>query len=100
MALSSTQKSICNKMLSDYPALVAPVKSAKGSIKAAARDLDASLRSITFSDDNAINNAIDQYSINDCFNDPDCFLLWSGDRGLSLKPDSPSNWLRKRKTLV
>lgn len=60
MALTSTQKSICNKMLSDYPALVAPVKSAKGSIKAAARNLDSSLRSITFSDDNTINNAIDQ----------------------------------------
>ena len=63
MALSAMEKSLCNKLVSDYYKLVAPIKAARGALRKAAQDLDAFLRSMTFSPlqdlEDALNGFVD-----------------------------------------
>lgn len=61
MSLSPTEKSLCNKLVSDYDSLVAPVKSAKSSIKKTMSDLDTYVRGMTFSNPVDLEGAIDDF---------------------------------------
>ena len=58
MALTPTQKSLCNKVVSDYYTLVSPVKSAKSTINSKRSQLDSSLRQIRFSTPANITGAL------------------------------------------
>jgi len=58
MALTSTERSLCNKISTDYDSLVAPVKSSKKSITDAKQDLDTYLRGMTYSPDVDIDSAL------------------------------------------
>lgn len=64
MALSPMEKSLCNKLVSDYYKLVEPVKAAKAALRKAAADLDAFLRSMTFSPLAGLEAALNQF-VND-----------------------------------
>lgn len=61
MALGRMEKTLCNKLVSDYYNLVAPVKAAKSVIKNAMADLDSYLRSMTFSPAEDVNSAINSF---------------------------------------
>jgi len=58
MALTPTEKSLCNKISTDYDSLVAPVKSSKKSITGAKQDLDTYLRGMIYSPDIDIDSAL------------------------------------------
>ena len=60
MALTATEKSLCNKVSTDYDSIVAPAKSAKTSIRGKTADLDTLLRGMVWSPDSKIDDAIDQ----------------------------------------
>jgi hypothetical protein len=61
MALTPTQKSLCNKLVSDYGSLVSPVKSSKAVLKKNMSDLDSYIRGMTFSNPVDLNGAIDGF---------------------------------------
>lgn len=61
MALSPTQRSLCNKVASDYYTLVAPVKSAKRTIQSKTSDLDTYLRGLSYSPAEDVSNAVTSF---------------------------------------
>lgn len=62
MAFTSTDRSLCNKLLSDFPGLVSPLNSSSGIISGYANSLDSQLRSMAWSGTGAINSGI--YTLN------------------------------------
>jgi len=61
MALTNNEKSLCNKLNSDFDSLVQPGKSAKGAINAATNNMKSKLNGMTFSDSGLLAGALDQY---------------------------------------
>ena len=61
MALSNNEKSLCNKLNSDFDQLIQPGKSAKGAINSATNDMKSKLAGMTFSSSSALSAALDAY---------------------------------------
>lgn len=61
MALTSTDKSLCNKLVSDFQSLIAPGKMAKGAVKGASNDMKSKLSGMIYSDPTNLNNALSAY---------------------------------------
>lgn len=61
MALDKNEKSLCNKLVSDFDKLIQPGRSAKGEINAAANAMKSQLNGMTFSDETDLDNALDAY---------------------------------------
>jgi len=62
MPLTSTEKSLCNKLVSDYAGLIAPVKGAKSGIIAQKNDLKNYLQNIRYSPPGDLANAFSQFT--------------------------------------
>jgi hypothetical protein len=58
MAFTSTDRSLCNKILTDFPGLTNPLNSSSGVITGYASSLDSQLRSMAWSGTSAINSGI------------------------------------------
>lgn len=58
MAFTSTDRSLCNKLITDFPGLITPLNSAQGIITGHASTLDSALRSMAWSGTSAINSGI------------------------------------------
>lgn len=58
MALTPTERSICNKLVFDFNALIAPVNASKGTIINATSDIQGLLNTTSFANEATINNAI------------------------------------------
>ena len=73
MVLGSTEKSLCNKLGSDYNKLVSPLKNVKGQFRKYKTQIDSMLRSMNWSGSEIINNAINQVQsqVNDITPNPD-----------------------------
>ena len=67
MALTKNEKSLCNKLVSDFDGLIQPGRSAKGAINGATNDMKSLLNGMTFSDPGLLGGALDQYrnAVND-----------------------------------
>lgn len=61
MSLTPTQKSLCNKLATDYEALVSPVKSAKNLFKSHMGSLDSKIRGMVFSDPTDLDAAVGSF---------------------------------------
>lgn len=61
MALTPTERSICNKLIYDFDSLIAPVRASKGSIREATSDIQGLLNTTSFASESTINNAISTY---------------------------------------
>lgn len=58
MSLSSIDTSICNKLVSDYNSIVAPINSAKAMVRSTMAAVETQLRGMVFTAQSAINGAI------------------------------------------
>lgn len=58
MALSSTNTSICNKIVSDYDSIAAPIYMAKAMVRQKMAEVETYLRGMVFSAQSALNGAI------------------------------------------
>lgn len=58
MALTPTQTSLCNSMSQQFDGLIAPILAAKSQYQKTMRDLDATLRSTSFSPQSAIDGEL------------------------------------------
>ena len=67
MALTNNEKSLCNKLVSDFDSLIQPGKAAKGVIKSATNLMKSKLNGIAWSDPGLLDGALDQYrdAVND-----------------------------------
>jgi len=67
MALTNNEKSLCNKLVSDFDSLTQPGKAAKGLINGATNDMKSKLAGMTFSDPGLLNGALGQFqnAVND-----------------------------------
>jgi hypothetical protein len=61
MALTPTERSICNKIVADFDPLLAPVFAVKPAIRSAAREFENGLFSTIFSSDSAVDSAISDF---------------------------------------
>jgi hypothetical protein len=58
MALSAIDTSICNKLVSDYNSIAAPIYAAKAMVRSKMAEVETQLRGMVFSAQSAINGAI------------------------------------------
>lgn len=61
MALDGNEKSLCNKLVSDFDKLIQPGRSAKGLVNGAANQMKSALNGMSFSDQTDLDNALDAY---------------------------------------
>lgn len=61
MAISTTTRSICNKVANDYPGLSTPIRQAKGLIRSKAFEFEDQLRNTIFSSTSALDTALQQF---------------------------------------
>ena len=61
MALSGMDTSLCNKLVSDYNSLVAPINMAKAIVRQKMAEVETYLRGMIFSAQSALNGAIGQF---------------------------------------
>jgi hypothetical protein len=61
MALDSNQKSLCNKLVSDFDVLIQPGKSAKSLMDSTINDMKSKLSGMTFSSQSQLNAALEAY---------------------------------------
>lgn len=61
MAFTASERSICNKVVLDFNALVAPIQASKGSIRSATSDLSGLMNSTSFANESTINTAISDF---------------------------------------
>jgi hypothetical protein len=58
MAFTTTDRSVCNKLVTDFPSLINPLTLAQGTIMGHSQTMDSMLRTMAFSGTGAINNGI------------------------------------------
>jgi len=58
MPFTATERSVCNKIVFDFDALIAPVRAGKGSIRNSTSDIQGLLNTTSFANEATINNAI------------------------------------------
>lgn len=61
MALTNTEKSLCNKLVSDFDGLIQPGKSAKNAINNATNTMKSKLHGMSFSDSGLLAGAVNSY---------------------------------------
>ena len=61
MALDSNQKSLCNKLVSDFDSLIQPGKSAQSFINNAVNDMKSKLSGMSYSPASELQNALTEY---------------------------------------
>jgi len=61
MALSNNEKSLCNKLVSDFDSLIQPGNAAKGLINGVTNDMKSKLNGMAFSDAGLLAGALDGY---------------------------------------
>ncbi len=61
MAFTASERSICNKMVFDFDAVVAPVRAGKGQVRDATTQLSSLLNSTSFASESVINTAIQDF---------------------------------------
>jgi len=61
MAISTTTRSICNKVTNDYPGLTSPIRQARGAIRAKASEFEDQLRNTIFSSGSVLDDALQSF---------------------------------------
>jgi hypothetical protein len=61
MALGNNEKTLCNKLVSDFDKLIQPGKSAKGAINSATNAMKSKLSGMVFSDPTDLNNGLSAF---------------------------------------
>ena len=61
MAFTASERSICNKVVFDFDALIAPIRAGKGSVRNATSDLSGLMNSTSFASESTINTAISDF---------------------------------------
>lgn len=61
MAFTASERSICNKMVFDFDAVIAPIRAGKAAVRSATSDLSGLLNSTSFASENVINQAISDF---------------------------------------
>ena len=61
MAISSTTRSLCNKMVTDYTGLTSPIRQARAAIRQKSSDLEREIRNTIFSETSALDAALQSF---------------------------------------
>lgn len=62
MAITPSERCLCNKMIFDFDKLIAPIKAGKGTIRSKTTELSGLLNSTSFASEATINSAINDFT--------------------------------------